>query len=59
MDDLRFWFFSTVFQSYQDDGGMIIKRAVCNGIPFKLEEISPQAGLELVTPRSVGQRLTH
>ena len=40
--------FSTVFQSYQDDGWMIMKlKAVCNGTPFTVEQISPQAGIEL------------
>ena len=32
---------------------------VCNGTPFMVEKISPRAGIELGTPRSVGQRLTH
>ena len=32
--------FSTVFQSYQDNGRMIIK-AVCNTAPFRVENISP------------------
>ena len=50
--------FSTVFQSYQDDGQMI-KKAVCNGTPFTVEKISPRVGLELGTARSVGQLLTH
>ena len=48
MDDLR----------YQDDGWMIMK-TVCNGTPFTVEKISPRAGLEPGTARSVGQRLTH
>ena len=34
-------------------------KAVCNGILFTVEKISPRAGLELGTARSVGQRLTH
>ena len=50
--------FSTVFQSYQDDGQMIMK-GLCNGILFTAEKISPRSGLELWTARSVGQRLTH
>ena len=33
--------------------------AVCNGTSFMVEKISPQAGLELGTARSVGQHLTH
>ena len=46
--------FSTVFQSYQDDGRMIMKycvqwNPVCDW----------KAGLELTPARSVGQRLTH
>ena len=31
--------------------------AVCNGTPFTVEKISPRAGIELGTARSVGQRL--
>ena len=50
--------FSTVFQSYQDDGRMIMKGCV-QWKPVTTEKISPQAGLELTTARSVGQRLTH
>ena len=50
--------FSTVFQSYRDDWRMIMK-GLCNGTPFTIEKISPRAGLELGTARSVGQRLTH
>ena len=50
--------FSTVFQSYQDVGRMIIK-AVYNESLFTVGKISPQAGLEPETARSVGQRLTH
>ena len=29
--------FSTVVQSYQDDGRMIMKKNVCNGTPFTIE----------------------
>ena len=47
--------FSTVFQSYQDDEGLIMK-AVCNGTPFTVEKILPRTGIELGTPRSVGYR---
>ena len=50
--------FSTVFQSYQDDGQLIIKGCV-QWNPFTVEKSSPRAGLELGTARSVGQRLTH
>ena len=49
--------FSTVFQSYQDDGRMIMKDCV-QWNPFTVEKISPRAGIELGTARSVGQRLT-
>ena len=37
--------FSTVSQSYQDDGRLIIES--CNGAPFTVEKISPRAGIEL------------
>ena len=47
--------FSTVFQSYQDNGYMIMK-AVCNVTLFTVEKISPRVGLEPGTARSVGQR---
>ena len=50
--------FSTVFQSYQDDERLIMKDCV-QWNPFTLEKISPRAGLERTTARSVGQRLTH
>ena len=33
--------------------------AVCNGTPFTVEKLSPGAGFDLATARSVGQRLTH
>ena len=42
--------FSTVFQSYQDNGRIT---------PFTVEKISPQAGIEPGTERSVGQCLTY
>ena len=32
---------------------------MCNGTPFTVEKISPRAGLELGTSRSVDQRSTH
>ena len=38
--------FSTVFQSYQDDGWVIMKGCV-QWTPFMAGKISPQAGLEL------------
>ena len=50
--------FSTVFQSYQDDGQMIMT-GLCNGKLFTAEKISPRTGLELGTARSVGHHLTH
>ena len=46
--------FSTVFQSYQDDGRMIMK-TVCNGTPFTNEKNSPGAGIEAGTVRSPGR----
>ena len=50
--------FSTVFQSYHDDIRVSMKSCLqCNVLTF--EKISPRAGLELGTARSVGQRLTH
>ena len=36
--------FSTPFQSYQDDGWLIIKG---NGAPFTADKISPRAGIEV------------
>ena len=45
--------FSAVFQSYHDDGRMIMKGYV-QWTPFTVEKISPRAGLELRTSRSVG-----
>ena len=56
MDD-DFTYISTVFQAYQDDGWMIMK-GLCNETPFTLEMISPRAGLEPETARSVGQRFS-
>ena len=43
MDDFRFnvFFFSTVFQSYQGDGRMMMK-AVCDGTPL-LWPVKPAA----------------
>ena len=38
--------FSTVFQSYQDDGKLIMKGCV-QGTPFTVEKISPRARIEL------------
>ena len=52
---------STVFQSYQDDGQVIMKGCVqWNPVYVRKDpHLSPQAGLELTTARSVGQCLTH
>ena len=50
--------FSTVFQSYLDDGQMIMKSCM-QGNPFTVKKFSPPARIEPGTARSVGQRLTH
>ena len=42
--------FSTVFQSYQDDGWIMMK-AVCNRTPFTVESL-PRAGFGFGTARS-------
>ena len=42
--DLRFYVFSTVFQSYQDDGRVIMKKAVCHGTTFTIEKVSASSG---------------
>ena len=54
----NFTSFSILFQSYQDDGRMIMKGCV-HWNPVSVEKISPRAGIELGTARLVGQRLTH
>ena len=41
IDDLKFYIFSTVFQSYQDNGQMIMKGSVQWNPVYN--EISPQA----------------
>ena len=41
-----FTYFSTVFQSYQDDERLMMK-AVCKETLFTAEKISPRAGIEL------------
>ena len=38
MDDTVLYFLA-VFQSYQDDGWVIMKAAVCNGTLFTIEKI--------------------
>ena len=54
MDDLRFYVLfngiSVISGRWADDN----KKAVCNGTPFTAEKISPRAGLEHGTARSVG-----
>ena len=57
MDDLRFYVYSTVFQSFQDDGWVIMKdceqwNPVCNS-----KDLLPKVGLQPGTSRSVGQHL--
>ena len=52
----HFMSFSTVFQSNQDDGGMIMKGCV-QWTLFTVEKNSPRAGLKLKIAKSVGQRL--
>ena len=44
--DLRFTFFLTVFQSYQDDAWMIMKGCV-QWNSFMIVKISPQVRMEL------------
>ena len=56
MDDFLSYFY--VLHSYQDDEMLIMKGCV-QWNPFTVEKISPRAGLELGTTRSVGQHLTH
>ena len=50
--------FSTVFQSYYDDGRLLMK-IVCSETSFTVGRISLRPGLELGTVWSEGQRLTH
>ena len=38
--------FSTMCQSYQDDGRLIMKE-LCNGAPFTVAKFSPQVGIKL------------
>ena len=49
---------STVFQSYQDDGLVIIKGSV-QWNPVYIEKISASGGLEPRMAISVGQLLSH
>ena len=50
--------FSTVCQSYQDDG-RIIMRGVCNGTPFTAEKNSHRARPEPGKASSVAKCLIH
>ena len=54
-----FMSFSTLFQSYQDNGRMINERLCAVEPHFTVEKISPRAGLKPRTVRSVRQGLTH
>ena len=52
MDDLQFYIFLIVFQSYQDDGWVVMRRN-----PFlRVNKFSPQAELEFGAARSADQR---
>ena len=54
MDDMRFYILSTVFQSYQADGQVLMEGCE-QWKPFTFEKISPRAGLELGTLRMILQ----
>ena len=60
MDDMPF---HVLFSSISALSGQWVddkeRLTVCNGTLFRVEKISPPAGLQLGTARSVGQRLTH
>ena len=58
MIDLQFYVFSTLFQSYQDDGWVIMKGCGEWNL-FMAEKILTQVELKLKIARSVGQCLTH
>ena len=60
MDDPDFTSFSTVFQSYQDDGRVIMKGCV-QRYPFKVGKISASSGDgdRSRAARSIGHRLTY
>ena len=47
-----FMSFSTIFQSYKDDGRMIMK-GLCHGTTFTVENMSPRVAIELGTVTSV------
>ena len=53
MDDCDFITFLTVFQSYQDNERSIMKGCVQRNPVNGKKKISPRAGLELGTSRSV------
>ena len=55
MDDLRFHVF---FNSISVISGRWADDIVCNVTSFTVQKISPRAGLELGTARSLGQSLT-
>ena len=46
MDGLRFYVLSTVFQSYQDDGRLIMK-GCAQWNTFTVEKTSPRAGIKV------------
>ena len=41
----NFMSITTVFQSYQDNGRIIMK-GLCSGTPFTVEKMLPEVGLE-------------
>ena len=59
MDDLRFYVLfnsiSVISGRWADDN----ERLCAMEPPFTVEKISPRAGIDLGTARSVGQRLAH
>ena len=59
MDDLQIYVLSNSISVMSGRWAVDNERAVCNGTPFMVEKISPRAGLEPGTARSVGQRFTH
>ena len=58
MGDLRFTFFSTVFQSYQDNGRLIMKKCVQWNSVYREEDFATSDDQTRFT-RSVGQHLNH
>ena len=55
---LVIYFLSAVFQSYQDDGKVILKGCVQRNL-VSIWKFLPQAGIEHGIATSVGQHLTH